>query len=118
MAAGGGEREAGAATHREAGGGGDGEAAGEGRVPGVLRREGREVRGEASAQVPDVVRGRLPGRQDAPRRPLQPPRRLPRRRLPHPLRPRPQAQQLLPVMINTMLKLSSHRTSHILTTTT
>jgi hypothetical protein len=98
VAAGGGEREAGAPAPGEEGDGADGTAAGEGRVPRVLRRQGGAVRGEAGAQVPDVVRGWLPGGQDAPGRPLPPADHRAGGRRPLPLPGAlPQALQLLSV---------------------
>ena len=96
VAAGGGEREAGAPSPGAESRGADGAAAGQGRLPRVLRRQGGAVRGEAGAQVPDVVGGRLPGGQDAPGRPLPPADRGAggRRPLPCSL---PQALQLVPM---------------------
>jgi hypothetical protein len=121
VAAGGGEREAGAAAPGAESRGADGAAAGQGRLPRVLRRQGRAVRGEAGAQVPDMVRGRLPGGQDAPGRPLPPADRGAGGR--QPLQgPLPQALQLVPMTprpqhsTGRMHYLSTHQFAHTETT--
>jgi hypothetical protein len=98
VAAGGREHEAGTPRAGKESDGADGEEAGEGRLPRVLRRQGGPVHREAGTQVPDVVHRRVPRRQDAHGRPLPPAHPGSRGRRPLPLPDAlPRALQLLPV---------------------
>lgn len=94
MAADGGVHQDGEAEDREAGDRARRGEAGEGRVAGVLRREAGPLRGQAGEEAADVVRRRLPRRQDDGGGPLPPRHDLPRGGQGHD-EARPQALRLL-----------------------